>query len=220
MTLKPSAIGVIAILFSGIGATIGRAQGPMYDRAVINLPYCVTLGDINLPPGEYTIQELPSGGKDRVLLIYTDKGETYKTNVLTIPTLNNEIPDQTKLTLHHLGSAYYFDKLWISGKNYGYKFIVPENIQGRQQETTLAMTATYTAPPVAEAAPPPEPVAEPAPEAPPPPEAEPEPEANRETNEAPPMPKTASGWTVALMAGAGLSVLGLLLSRSARQSQI
>jgi hypothetical protein len=221
MTLKPSAIGMIAtLLFCGIGATIGSAQGPMTDRANVNIPYKVTLGDITLPPGNYTIEELSSNQRTRVLLIYGQKGKKYKTAVLTIPTLDNQTPDETKLMLHHFGNDYYFDRLWIAGKNYGYKFVAPENIQGRQQEMTVAMTGTYTAPPVAEAAPPPPPPeVEPVPEEAPPEEA-PAPEANRETPPAPEMPKTASDWTIMLIGGAGLSLLGLLLSRSVRHNQV
>ena len=220
MTLKPSAIGVIAtLLFCGIGATIGSAQGPMFDRANVNIPYTITLGDITLPPGNYTIQELSSNQKQRVLLIYGQHGKKYKASVLTIPTLDNQTPDETKLMLHHYGNDYYFDRLWIAGKNYGYKFVTPENLQQRQQETTVAMAATYTAPTVAEAAPPPPPEVEQPPEEAPPPEVAPEPEANRETPPEPAMPKTASNWTVMLIGGAGLSLLGLLLSRSIRHNQ-
>jgi hypothetical protein len=218
MTLKLPAIGAIAALyFAGFGPTIGHAQGPMSDRANVKLPYTVTLGDTTIPPGEYSIRELPSNTKQRVLLIYSENGKSkYTAHALTIPTLTNDTPDTTKLTLHHYGNDYYFFKLWISGKNYGYEFINPEKVQSRQQET-VAMRATYT-PPVAapEPAPPPEPVPEPVPEV----EPAPPPEANREEPPPPAMPKTASDWTLMLIAGASLASLGLALRRLGSQAEM
>ncbi|HUB79777.1 MAG TPA: LPXTG cell wall anchor domain-containing protein [Bryobacteraceae bacterium] len=222
MTLKASAIGAIAILFFGIGPSAGRAQGPMYDRANVKLPYTVTLGDKTLPPGDYTFQELQASTKERVVMIYGDKGATYEAHVLTIPTLDNDTPDKTRLTLHHYGSDYYLYKLWISGKNYGYEFIEPANLKSRQQETNLAMTGTYTAPAAAAPAPEPAPAPAPAPEAapaPPPPAPEPAPEAERAAPPAPEMPKTASGWTPMLLSGLTLLGVGLALTRYRRQNQ-
>ncbi len=46
------------------------AQGPLYDKVMVNLPYTVTIGDHTLQPGDYVIKQMPSADNSRVLLIY------------------------------------------------------------------------------------------------------------------------------------------------------
>ena len=70
----------------------GMAQGPLYDRVNVNLPYTVTIGDRVLQPGEYVIQQLrDAGGGSRVLLIYSDSGMKFETSAMTIPA-QDEVP--------------------------------------------------------------------------------------------------------------------------------
>jgi hypothetical protein len=122
------AIGVAAF---NIGS---QAQGPLWDKVIVNLPYAVTVGEKTIEPGEYSIKQLSSpGGAQRVLLIYKDDVE-FETSAMTIPTLDQNTPEDTKVVLHHIGSDYYFDKIWIQGKNYGYEFILPDAVKARQRE--------------------------------------------------------------------------------------
>jgi hypothetical protein len=111
-----------------------QAQGPLWDKVMVNLPYAVTVGDRTIEPGEYSIKQLSSpGGAQRVLLIYKDDME-FETSAMTIPTLDQNTPEDTKVVLHHIGNDYYFDKIWIQGKNYGYEFILPDAVKARQRE--------------------------------------------------------------------------------------
>lgn len=212
------------------------AQGPMYDNVIVNLPYSVTIGNQTLQPGEYRIKELPSQDKSRVLTIYGDNGMKFETSAMTIPAYDPQTLDKTKVVLHHIGNDYYFDKVWIQGKNYGYEFPLPSSVKQRELEARRAVTvaAQYTPPPAetAQVTPPvaaapeptptPEPQAEtpapapaPAPEVaqntpPPAPEATepaPAPEANRE------LPTTNAGWLMMLLSGGSLSGAGLFLRR-------
>jgi hypothetical protein len=193
-----------------------RAQGPMYDRVDVNLPYSVTVGDRTLPPGEYVIQQLRDiGGNSRILLIYSENGTRFETSALTIPTLDISTPEHTSVILHHFGPDYYFDKVWLQGKDYGYEFPLPNSVKMRQKERMepVSVAATYstaqpvTTPPATTAAAPPE--APPA-EAPP---VEAPPEANREEAPPPEMPKTSSGWLMMLLGGGSLSGIGMMLRR-------
>src|SRR5947209_7244280 len=116
-------LGVIALLF---GAAAGAmAQGPMYDRVTVNLPYPVTLNDKTLQPGAYTIEEDRSTTKNYILHIYSDNGMKFETTVTSIPATENKTPGQTQVILDHYGNDYYFDKMWIQGKDYGYQFLQP-----------------------------------------------------------------------------------------------
>jgi hypothetical protein len=205
--------------------TPARAQGPLYDTVYVNLPYSVTIGDKTLQPGDYVIKELPSQDKSRVLLIYSNHGMTFETSAMTIPAYKVLTPDSSSVVLHHFSNDYYFDKVWIQGKNYGYEFPLPNSVKQRQKEALapISVAARYEqtpAPPqptaqapvtqpepqpeVAQAAPPPQPEPQPAPEAQAPP---PAPEANRE------LPATSADWLMMLTSGSMLSGLGLMLFR-------
>src|SRR5581483_7514180 len=205
MTGKTLAI-VTSALIAGFASAPARAQGPMYDRVDVNIPYTVTLGDTTLQPGDYIIKELPSQTKQRVLLIYSQDGAKHEATVMTVPALKNQTPDNTTVSLHHYGPDYYFDKIWIAGKNYGYEFPVPANVKERQREREgpVPVAANYqpapaetaAAPPPAQPAPaetatappPAQPAPQPAPEAQPP--APPPPPANEQVaqNNPPPQP--------------------------------
>jgi len=141
--------GVVAL---GLAAwnTPSNAQGPMYDRVNVSLPYAVTIGDRTLQPGDYVIQQLrDQGGNSRVLLIYSDNGMKFETSAMTIPALERNTPENTKVVLHHFGNDYYFDKVWIQGKDYGYEFPVPDSVKSRERERMqpLSVAATYSSVP-------------------------------------------------------------------------
>jgi hypothetical protein len=116
---------------------------PMWDRVDVNLPYSVTIGDKILQPGNYVIQQLdsPNGGS-QVLLIYGDNGMKFETSALTIPALENRTQPDTRLILHHIGNDYYFDKVWIQGKNYGYEFPLPNSVKMREKEAMQPVSVT------------------------------------------------------------------------------
>jgi len=127
--------------------TPSKAQGPLYDRVNVNLPYSVTIGERTLPPGDYVIQQLrDQGGGSRVLLIYSDSGMKFETSAMTIPALDNRTPEDTKVVLHHFGNDYYFDKVWIQGKDYGYEFPLPDAVKSRERERAqpLSVAANYS----------------------------------------------------------------------------
>lgn len=214
-----------------------RAQGPLYDKVMVNLPYTVTIAGKTLQPGDYVIRELPSAAKSPVLLIYSDNGMKFETSAMTIPALDNNTPNDTKVMLHHFGPDYYFDKIWIQGKNYGYEFPLPDSVKARErermqpvsvaatyqsvpaetkQETTVAQETTVQQPapapapepaPAQEATPAPAPAPAPAPEVAQNTTPAPDDTANRE------MPHTAANWLMMLLSGGALSGAGLMLRR-------
>jgi len=134
--------------------TPSKAQGPLFDRVNVNLPYSVTIGERTLQPGDYTIQQLrDNGGGSRVLLIYSDNGMKFETSAMTIPALDQKTPDDTKVVLHHFGNDYYFDKVWIQGKDYGYEFPLPDAVKSRERERSepISVAANYSTTQQAEA---------------------------------------------------------------------
>ena len=145
MMRKSITVGwMLAAGFTAMIATV-KAQGPLYDKVTVDLPYRVTLNETTLEPGHYVIRQLDSpGGGSRVLQIFTNNGMRLKTSALTIPTLDNNTPSSTKVILHHYGSDYYFDKVWIQGKDYGYEFPLPSAVKSREREKMSAYTVAAT----------------------------------------------------------------------------
>lgn len=223
--MRKSLLAAGALVFGLAAVPAVHGQADQYDKVLVNLPYTVTVGGHVLQPGPYVIRQVDSSGAagaTRTLLIYSNDGRQFETSALTIPVADPLASDETKVVLHHFGPDYYFDKVWIQGKVYGYEFPLPDEVKARmrEQEAPLTIAATYEAvteaPPVAEAPPPPPPApveeAPPPPEvaeAPPPPPPAPPVEAPRE------MPVTSSGWLTLLLAGGAMSGLGLALRRRA-----
>jgi len=127
-------------------APISSQAQPLWDRVNVNLPYSVTIGDKTLQPGNYVIQQLdsPSGGS-QVLLIYGDNGMKFQTSAMTIPALENRTQPDTRVMLHHIGNDYYFDKVWIQGKDYGYEFVLPNSVKQRQNEAMQPVSVAASA---------------------------------------------------------------------------
>jgi hypothetical protein len=146
------AAGVLA-LGSAAWLTPGKAQGPLYDRIQVTLPYTVTIGERTLQPGDYIIQQLRDNGSSRILLIYSDSGMKFETSAMTIPALDINTARDTKVVLHHFGPDYYFDKIWIQGKDYGYEFPLPNSVKSRERERMepVSVAANYQATPTTEA---------------------------------------------------------------------
>jgi hypothetical protein len=126
-----------------------QGQGPLYDRVDVNLPYTVTIGNQTLQPGQYVIQQLHSVANSPVLLIYSDNGMKFQTSAMTIPCLDPNTARDTKVMLHHFGNDYYFDKIWIQGKDYGYEFPLPNSVKQREKEEMqpVSVAANYSATP-------------------------------------------------------------------------
>src|ERR1700730_16494191 len=215
--------------------TPSKAQGPMYDSVYVNLPYSVTIANKTLQPGDYTIIELPSQDKSRVLLIYSDHGMKFETSAMTIPAYDPNTLENTKVVLHHFGPDYYFDKVWIQGKNYGYEFPLPDSVKAREKESLTAVTVparyeatqatTETATQQTAAAETPAPAAREvvreetviaqhtAPAADPAPPRKPGAKRDEPAPAPQSLPATSAGWLMMLLSGGTLSGAGLMLRR-------
>ena len=210
MTIRnfvPAAAAFIALGAAGLLTRTASTQ-PMWDQVKVHLPYSVTIGEKTIPPGDYLIKQLDNAeGNSPVLLIYGSHGMKFETSAMTIHTVDLQTPTKTDVTLHRIGDDYYFDKIWIAGKNYGYEIPLPRSVKERateaasvsvpseassSSETTTTSThsaaneSNTTTSTTAETAPPPPPPAEQ-------PAAEPAPtpqEQQPATNPAPPQPAT------------------------------
>jgi hypothetical protein len=220
----------ICNLIVGLGffALSALAQGPMYDKVTVNLPYAVTINGTVLQPGDYVIRQHEDPAGSRVLHFFTDEGMKLETTAMAIPTLDNRTPEHTKLILNHVGSNYYLHKIWVQGKNYGYEFPMPRELRRReievnapativaqtteqktestvaQNETVKEETKAESNTEIAQVTPPPAPAPAPAP-------------VVREQADQPPapaeptMPHTAANWFGLALGGSLLAASGLAL---------
>lgn len=237
MNLKNLLLTTGALVAGIVAGTTGAyAQGPLYDKVIVDLPYAVTLNSTVLQPGHYVIRQLDDAGTNsRVLMIFADNGMKLKATAMTINALDINTPEKTSVVLHHYGNDYYFDKVWIQGKNYGYEFPLPPAVKARQREQLQPYTvaANYeqtretgeSNTQVAQAAPAPQPVAPapaPAVEAPAPAPAPAPVEAAQNTPapapapapaSEPAMPHTAGNWLGLMLSGGMLSGAGMMLRK-------
>jgi len=150
MNVRNIALTATALIVGMAGTFVAvRAQGPLYDKVIVDLPYTVTVRGITLQPGHYEIRQLASADNSRVLQIFSNDGMKLETSVMTIPALDNNTPEKTTVILHHFANDYYFDKVWIQGKNYGYEFPVPDEVKARERErmAPVNVAATYESSP-------------------------------------------------------------------------
>jgi hypothetical protein len=130
-----------ALTLGILAAAAGMAQGPMYDKITVKLPYSVTINKTVLPPGDYEIRQDPSPTNNRILRFFSDKGMKFETTAMAIPALDNKTPEQTSLTLDKYGSDYYLNKIWVQGKDYGYEFPIPDSVKSREKERNATTVA-------------------------------------------------------------------------------
>jgi len=137
---------VAATLALGIATFVspGAKAQPLDDRVNVTMPYSTVIGHKTLPPGDYVIQRMPSASGSRVLLIYSDKGMKFETSAITIPCLDPKIARDTKIELSRIGDDYYYDKVWVEGKEYGYEFILPKEARMRRKELMAKVTVPGT----------------------------------------------------------------------------
>ena len=148
-TRKYAIVAAAFILGMAMLASPAQAQ-PLDDRVNVTMPYTTIIGHTTLSPGDYVIQRMSgAGGGGRVLLIYSDKGMKFETSAITIPCLDPKIARDTKVELSRIGDDYYYDKIWVQGKEYGYEFVLPKEARMRRKElmakvTVPASTSTMT----------------------------------------------------------------------------
>ena len=150
MNVRNITLTATALIVGMAGTFVAvRAQGPLYDKVIVDLPYTVSVRGTTLQPGHYEIRQLASADNSRVLQIFSNDGMKLETSVMTIPALDNNTPEKTTVILHHFGNDYYFDKVWIQGKNYGYEFPVPDEVKARERErmAPVNVAATYESSP-------------------------------------------------------------------------
>src|SRR5258708_15629204 len=160
------------VLLLALG-TLAWGQGQLFDKVVVDFNQTVKVADQTIPPGHYEIRQLRnSSGGARILFVTTEGATKFEASGATIPILNNDTPWETRVILQRIGQNYYLNRIWISGKDYGYEFPLPAEGKALMHEKAepLTLTAIYrtTQGETVAQAPAPTPAPEPTPQPPPP----------------------------------------------------
>jgi hypothetical protein len=122
----------LAIGFAAFAAPARvQAQIPATDRFDITLSHPVTIGNRVLDPGIYSLNPLDiAGGDSPVLSIRGDNGLKFETAAMIARTVENRVQPETRVILRQVGQRYYFDKIWVKGQAFGYRFPLPKGVKG------------------------------------------------------------------------------------------
>jgi hypothetical protein len=140
--MKPRNLLFVVAMVILLSTSVSLLSQGLTDGVKVTLPEPVTVGDVVLDPGEYEIRRA-SMVTDQVLQIYSKDKLRYQTNVLTVPAAGKDTTEQTKVVLHHIGDKYYFDTIWMEGKDYGYEFVLPDRVKALERELSVSVPATY-----------------------------------------------------------------------------
>jgi len=143
MHIRKLLLAVTAVSILAFATFSGGLMGQgLVDGIKVTLPHPVTVGDKVLDPGEYEIRRASSVA-DQIVKIFNNDKMVYETNVLTIPNEAKDTPEESKVILHHIGDKYYFDKIWIHGKDTAWEFPLPSRARAEQREIAETIPARY-----------------------------------------------------------------------------
>ena len=127
-----SLISKVTLLSAMLLVTLtASAQGQsLAYRVKANIPFDFTVGEKQLPAGEYSVaRTIPSSG-DLVLSITDHDGHTKATR-LTNATVTLSPKDRSVLVFHRYGDQYFLFQVWTAGETGGREF--PESRSERNQ---------------------------------------------------------------------------------------
>jgi hypothetical protein len=135
MKIRTMAVAGVLSLMAALAVTPALAQTTATDAFEITLSNPVTIGQQTLKPGDYTVEPLDiAGGETPVLLFRGSNDARVRLVAKVIPTVENRIQPETRVLFHHIGNRYYFDRIWVKGAAYGYKFELPKNVKSDGSE--------------------------------------------------------------------------------------
>ena len=130
---------VALVTFAFVGAM--AAQWPLHDKVVVNLPYPVHVEGTVLPPGQYTISE-QNKPTDTPGLMVEGKSASVVTPAATMNAIEKPAAPETKVVLRQIGNDYYFDKIWMKGRTFGWQVPLPDNLKDTQGKS-VEVSGTY-----------------------------------------------------------------------------
>jgi len=135
--------GIVLPVLLAVSSAISWSQDRLFDKMIVDFPQSVHISDQLVSAGHYELRQLrDSGGGSRIIGLTTRGDSRFETAVISIPALNNNTPEATRVILQKVGPDYYLKQIWISGKDYGYEFAIPGEVKSRIRERSSAATVS------------------------------------------------------------------------------
>jgi hypothetical protein len=104
------------------------------DAFTISLPNPVVVGHRVLPPGTYNVKPIDIGGGELPVLEIRGTGGVHANIAAMIqPAFKQSAPAESGVSFYHIGNDYYFNRMWVQGLNYGYRFRLPKALRRYQE---------------------------------------------------------------------------------------
>lgn len=125
---------VMALTSGGLVAqsyTLDKNPPPMNanDTFDLDLAHPVVVGRHVLEPGAYRFEPLNIAGGDLPVLTIRREHENKTIAAMIAPTFKESAPVASYATYYHIGDKYYFNRIFVQGLNYGYKFELPKQVR-------------------------------------------------------------------------------------------
>jgi hypothetical protein len=122
----------VPVVFMAATCIRADAQG-LYSGLTVNLPYTVSVGKLNLQPGEYLIQRRTDSP---FLAIYGDHGRKFET-LAWFSRIQITPSSDSAVVLLHDGDRYTLDSIRIQGEGEGYS-VTPAGRQKADKTEALS----------------------------------------------------------------------------------
>jgi len=113
---KTSIMTLVVCLASVIGTAPAFAQTAPGLR--LNLPYAVTVGNVTLPAGDFTVTDTKDNGHDTFFLIRSAAGPAVDLMMEREDPSEGQGATTSAIELRHVGDKYEISGLRIDGQNY------------------------------------------------------------------------------------------------------
>lgn len=108
------------LLLSAVAVRPAEAQ--IGSLIKVNFTFDVTVGGMQLPSGQYTIQSLRDDSGSSILMFRADNGKAVEVLARQINTPDNSGSARTAFVVGEHGGERSIDTLWIAGQAIGYDF--------------------------------------------------------------------------------------------------
>ena len=103
-------LAVVALTLISSVATVNAQDSK---TQVASIPFSFTVGNANLPAGDYNVTRMTSGGE--TIAIRGSKSAVRLTNLI----VRAEPAKQSKLVFHRYGNQYFLSEVWTAGSTNG-----------------------------------------------------------------------------------------------------
>ena len=127
--IKGMAMLVLVASVSFLTATAANAQSR--SRLHVNVPFEFTIGDKNLPAGEYNVSSLFNSGDTIVVSNGENAAARLSTNMIS-----PDAQEKSKLVFHRYGERYFLAEVWRAGENSGRRLVSSKGEDAARHELT------------------------------------------------------------------------------------